>query len=338
MKKAILVILPNWLGDIVMAQPLLSILKLKQRCAIDVLGPEWSQDLVARISEVRQGYTLRSVHGRLALRQRWQIAQVLAANNYHSVYVLPNSLKSVLVPAFAGIPRRIGWRGEWRFYWLNDIRLLDKRRYPLMHHRYAALAYPYDFELSTVSVPAPALSCNKSQAQQLLDEFDLRGTKLLAIAPGAAFGAAKRWPEAYFAKLSSWAIAQGWRVLCLGSQAESALASSIKSAIEVDRRHGFVDLCGQTTLGQAIDLLSVVDKVVTNDSGLMHIACAVGSAPIAIYGPTDSRHTPPLHPHATILEHQDLDCRPCHKRDCPLQHHQCMRALKPDMVIELLQA
>ena len=321
-----------------MAQPLLRILKQKHDCAIDVVGPEWSQDLVSRISEVRQGYKLKAQHGQLALKLRWQLGQILAANNYAAAYVLPNSLKSVLVPAFAGIPKRIGWRGEWRFYWLNDIRLLNAKRYPLMRQRYAALAYPYDFELDSIEIPRPELSYKPDQGWQLLNSLNLNGARrVLAIAPGAAFGAAKRWPVAYFAEVVSWAIGNDWGVVCLGSGQESELAQTIKNILGASERSSFVDLCGQTSLAQVIDLLSVVDKLVSNDSGLMHIACAVGLAPVVIYGPTDAGHTPPAHPEAQILENKNLDCRPCHKRECPLQHHDCMRKLPPDMVIDLLR-
>ena len=322
-----------------MAQPLLRILKHKHDCAIDVVGPEWSQDLVSRIGEVRQGYKLKAEHGQLALKLRWQLGQLLATNNYQAAYVLPNSLKSVLVPAFAGIPRRIGWRGEWRFYWLNDIRLLNTKRYPLMRQRYAALAYPYDFDLDAIEIPRPALSYKPDQGRQLLDSLNLAAERrVLAIAPGAAFGAAKRWPITYFAELSSWALSQGWGVVCLGSGKESELAQSIENNLSESERSSFANLCGQTSLAQVIDLLSVVDKLVSNDSGLMHVACAVGLAPIVIYGPTDAGHTPPAHPEAQILENKNLACRPCHKRNCPLQHHDCMRKLPPEMVINLLQA
>ena len=335
--KAILLIMPNWLGDMVMAQPLLQLLKQQHNCALDVVAPAWSQGLIERIKEIRQGYKLNCSHGELALRQRWQLAQILRANNYQRAYVLPNSLKSALIPAFAGIGRRVGWRGEWRFYWLNDIRLLSKRRYRLMYQRYAALAFPYDFGLSQAHIPYPKLSSKPEHSTTVCKQLGLElNRQILAIAPGAAYGPSKRWPLEYFVELSIWACQQGWQVLCLGSESEAELGRAWLQALSAAQRGQCRNLCGQTSLPQVIDLLAVVDKLVANDSGLMHVYCALGKAPVVFYGPTDCEHTPPLHPQAQIIQNESLHCRPCHQRECPLKHHKCMRSIEPQQVMSLL--
>ena len=333
---AALVVLPNWLGDLVMAQPLLQLLQ-SQGWELDALAPAWTQPLIERIPQLRAGYKLGAEHGELALRRRWRLGRLLAANNYGAAYVLPNSLKSALVPAFAGIARRVGWRGEWRFYWLNDIRLLDQRRYPLMYQRYAALAFAPGQDLAEVELPRPQLRSEPERARAWLEEQSMANAgKLLALAPGAAYGPSKRWPLAYFAEVANWALRAGWRVICLGGPEERALGQELGQAIATELRSAWLDCCGRIRLDLSLDLLSVADALVANDSGLAHVAAAVDCPPLVLYGPTNAKHTPPLHPEARIVQRDDLDCRPCHRRQCPLGHHDCLRGIAATKVIDLL--
>ena len=337
LKKRILVILPQWLGDMIMAHTLVRLLKQRHPdIPIDVVAAPWAEPLVARMPEVTQGYRLPIVHGSLGLRTRWRLAQVLRRQDYSQGIVLPNSYKSALLLLLAGIPHRTGWRGEMRFFLLNDIRLLNVRCYPQMVQRYAALAFPPGALLPT-TLPLPHLVSNTHQRKQALADFAIDSAvhSLIAIAPGAAFGDSKRWPAAHFAAVVDQAIGTGHTVLCLGSAQERSLGQQIRERLQ--NTTGFYDLCGRTNLAQALDLLAACRTLICNDSGLMHLASAAGTPPIALFGSTTPRHTPPLHPDAVIQQLDDLPCRPCFQRVCPLKHHQCLRGLHPDAVIPSLR-
>jgi heptosyltransferase-2 len=331
MDYKILVVGPSWVGDMVMAQSLFKQLKSSRPDAsIDVLAPLWSQSLLARMPEVSESIVMSIGHGKLNLVERYALGKKLRQNNYNQAIVLPNSFKSALIPFFANIPLRTGWRGEMRWLILNDVRHLDKDRYPLEAQRYAALAVLADENKELIR---PSLFFSTDTQNAVLKKLELsRPTKpVLAICPGAEYGPAKRWPEEYYATIAASKLAEGWDVWILGSAKDSAVTEKILQ--QTGQR--CVNLTGNTSLLDAIDLLSLADAVVSNDSGLMHVAAAVQKPVIALYGPTSPNYTPPLHERAVILK-KDLPCQPCHQRECPLKHHRCMRELAPAIVLKAI--
>ncbi len=334
MQKKVLIVAPSWVGDMMMAQSLLISLKLQNPdVIIDVLAPSWTQALTSRMPEVNQAIISPFKHGEFGFFARMKLGQKLKQNNYDEAYVLPNSFKSALVPFFANIPKRIGWCGEARWGLLNSLRFLNKKAYPLMVQRFSALAYPAHASLGKV-IRRPKISVSSVQVETTLTQFGLNKhtlstQKIMAVCPGAEFGPSKRWPEAHFAKLIQDLSKADWTIWLFGSEKDKAICDHIiaQSGIQC------VDFTGKTSLDQAIDLLSVVDHVVTNDSGLMHIACALGKPVVAMYGSTSTGFTPPLGEKLEIVQ-LPLPCSPCFKRVCPLGHHQCMQDLKPDRVLK----
>lgn len=334
MKSKILVIGPAWVGDMVMAQCLFKVLKQHQPdSTIDVLAPAWSMPLLARMPEVSMAMVMPLGHGQLNLRERYRIGKSLRDRGYTQAIVLPNSFKSALIPFFAKIPLRTGWRGEMRYVLLNDLRILDKKRYPLMIERYMALGLAPNASLPE-QYPLPELRISAEACEQALQRHQLTKTSrpVLALCPGAEFGPAKRWPEEYYASIANAKLSEQWDVWIFGSPKDNEVAKRI-----MELTHGrCVDLTGKTKLEEAVDLLSLASLVLSNDSGLMHIAAALNKPLVAVYGPTSAGFTPPLHAKAKILS-LALECQPCFQRECPLKHHRCMLELKPDKVLGVMK-
>jgi heptosyltransferase-2 len=332
-RRKILVVGPSWVGDMVMAQTLFKLLAGQYPgMELDVLAPDWAAPVLARMPEVRRSVQMPVGHGKLQLRQRYQLGQCLRAEGYHQAILLPNSLKSALVPFFAGIPLRTGWRGEMRYILLNDIRLLNPSRYPLMVERFAALAFEAGAELPP-ELPRPQLSIDLDNQQRLARELALASERpLLGLCPGAEFGPAKQWPAQHYAALAEHYIAMGWQVLVLGSANDSAAAVAIRSALSVSAAAHYCDATGITSLVDAVDLLALCRAAVSNDSGLMHVAAAVDRELVAVYGSTSPEFTPPLGERVEIAS-IELSCRPCFERECPLGHLNCLQQLEPERVI-----
>lgn len=329
MTKKILIVGPAWVGDMVMAQCLFKLIKQSTPdVSIDVLAPAWSLPLLARMPEVSRAIVMPIGHGQLALGERYRLGKQLRANHYDQAIVLPNSFKSALVLWWANIPVRTGWRGEMRYFLLNDMRRLDKQRYPLMIERFMALGLPENAALPA-EYPIPDLQISAGSQQKALARHQLANptTSVLALCPGAEFGPAKRWPPEYYAEIAKEKLAAGWQVWIFGSAKDGEVAEHIMQLTE----QRCVNLTGKTQLEEAIDLLSLVTVVVSNDSGLMHIAAALKKPLVAVYGPTSAGFTPPLHQHAKMLTTQ-IECQPCFQRTCPLKHHRCMLELKPALV------
>lgn len=335
--KKILIIGPSWVGDMVMAQSLFILLKQRYPDGqIDVLAPAWSRPLLARMPEVHRAIDMPVGHGSLMWSVRRQIGRELKAERYDQAILLPNSLKSALIPWFAGIPQRTGWKGEFRYGLVNDIRLLDKNRYPLMVQRFGALAYPPGAALPE-KLPAPDLHADSGRVPALRQKFGLgEERRILALCPGAEFGPAKRWPERHYAAVAANQLAQGWQVWLLGSEKDHPVAQAIVDALPEQQRQHCHNLAGVTKLEDAIDLLSVCDAVVSNDSGLMHISAALNRPLVVVYGSTSPGFTPPLNEQVAILS-IPVDCGPCFQRECPLEHMKCLNDLSPAMVIEALE-
>jgi heptosyltransferase-2 len=325
----ILVVGPSWVGDMVMAQILFKLLHARHAgLALDVLAPRWTFPLLERMPEVAQAIASPFEHGDLKLGERRRLGRSLAAAGYDQAIVLPKTFKSALVPFFARIPLRTGYIGELRHWILNDARKLDRARLPQMAQQYAALAKPRGEPLR-FPLPALKLRVDETARRALLDRLGLdRNRPAAALCPGAEYGPSKRWPARHFAELAQGLAARGCQVWLIGSQKDREIAA------EIERSAGGVcrNLCGDTTLAEAIDLMASAVLVVSNDSGLMHVAAALGKPLIALYGSTSPEFTPPLSPTAQILK-LDLPCSPCFQRECPLGHHNCMVQLAPDRVL-----
>lgn len=336
--KKILIIGPSWVGDMVMAQSLFITLKQQYpNGIIDVLAPAWSLPVLERMPEIRRGIAMPVGHGKLALGMRVQLGRELQVERYDQAIVLPNSLKSALIPLFASIPERTGWRGEMRYGLLNDIRLLNKDNYPLMVQRFVALAYE-PFAQLPEKLPQPRLQINAEKVTELLAQYAIPDNKpILALCPGAEFGSAKRWPEPYYSAVAQHYIELNWTVLLFGSDNDRAVAKAIRDQLPVEQYVSCISLAGQTELAQAVDIMSRASAVVSNDSGLMHVAAALGLPLVVVYGSTSPTFTPPLSDNVAI-EQLDVDCGPCFKRECPLAKTDrplnCLIDLSPQRVIK----
>ena len=331
----ILIVGPSWVGDMVMAQTLFTCLKQRHPgCEIDVLAPEWSRPILERMPEVREALSFPVGHGVLDLETRRKIAMSLRGR-YDQAILLPNSLKSALVPFFAGIPKRTGWRGEMRYGLLNDMRKLDKARYPLMIERFMALAFEPGAELPK-PYPNPSLRIDDASRNAALTRFGLTLDRpVLALCPGAEFGESKRWPAEHFAQVAEQRIRDGWQVWLFGSKNDHPVGELILDELIPGLREEAVNLAGETSLAEAIDLLSCADAVVSNDSGLMHVAAALGRPLVAVYGSTSPAFTPPLSEQVEVVR-LGLDCSPCFDRSCRFGHNNCMRELPSAQVIAAL--
>ncbi len=316
----------------VMAQSLFRYLHAANpQIVINVLALEWTRELLARMPEVNQAIAMPIGHGELALGKRRHLGKALQAEAYQQAIVLPNSFKSALIPFFANIPIRTGWRGEARSWLLNDCRKLDKQNYPLMVERFAALGFPEKSDL-----PEPLLRPALKVSADIYDsvkKFKLETNRPITIfCPGAEFGASKKWPEAHFSKVADTLINEGKQVWLMGSKNDAHTANNIIDTIQPEYKKHIVSLAGLTSIGEAIDLMSLAQTVVSNDSGLMHIAAALDKSLVVIYGSTSPEFTPPLADKVEILT-LNLSCSPCFKRECPLGHLDCLNKLSPNAVL-----
>ena len=324
----VLIIGPAWIGDMVMAQSLFKVLSAQGK-VIDVVATPWCEVLLKRMPQVRQTITLAIGHGEVKLKQRYQLAKQLHREYYQQAIVLPNSFKSALIPYFARIPKRTGWRREFRSSILNDTRRLDKRALPLMVQRFVALAFDKHHDWDK-QFPPPQLQVDSQAVNQTLARYQLTNLDppILALSPGAAFGPAKRWPAEHFAEVARVMLAKGWQVWLFGSKNEQVITAQIQALTH----QACVDLAGRLQLDEALDLVSQATIVVSNDSGLLHIAAALNRPLVALYGSTSSEFTPPLSKQVKLLK-LNLPCQPCFKRTCPLGHLNCLKALKPSQAL-----
>ena len=323
---------PSWVGDALISQSLLRRLVGRDPVpAIDVLTSPALQALFRRMPEVRDVIAHPFVHGRLDVAARRRLGLHLAGR-YQAAYVLPNSWKSALVPFFAGIARRIGYLGEARFGLLNDWRHLDKKALPRLVDRYAALVDAGDKPPGPLPLPRLTSTPEQQAAARRALGFALTA-KPLIFCPGAEYGPAKRWPVEHFAALARLTATAGEPVWLLGGPNDAANGQAIEQAADGCA----LNLCGRTTLEQAIDLIAGARAVVSNDSGLMHVAAAFDRPLIALYGSSSPIYTPPLSPRARVLS-LSLACSPCFQRQCPQGHTRCLIELTPQRVAQALRA
>ncbi|CAM3652321.1 lipopolysaccharide heptosyltransferase II [Polynucleobacter arcticus] len=339
----ILIIAPNWIGDAVMSQPLLATLKAHYpHCQIDVLASLWVAPIYRACIEVHQVIEAQLEHKQLQWGLRKQLAKQLEKNQYDACYVLPNSLKSALIPWLANIPLRIGYRGEMRFGLIN-IALDNPRKInrPPMANHYLALcnALVHSQEINVNEPVKPTLNISSTakesvSAQLLVAGIDKRF--IYVLCPGAEYGVTKRWPAEYFATLAKQLISHepNAQIILLGGKGDHVLASSIQS--QADHLPQIHNWCGSTSLDEAIALIGMSKVLVSNDSGLMHVGAALEVPQVAIFGSSDPHHTPPLSNKAKVLW-LNLPCSPCHKRECPLGHLKCLKDITPATVLSTIQ-
>ncbi len=317
----------------VMAQSLFMTLKAADAAVeIDVLAPGWSLPILQRMPEVRRGIAMPLGHGEFGLKQRWRLGRDLAREGYAQAIVLPGSLKSALVPFFAAIPRRTGFRGEMRYGLLNDMRALDKQRLPMTVQRFVALGLDAD-AAQPPATPPPRLHADPANFARLRQQFGLAPERAaVAFMPGAEYGPAKQWPLRHYGELARLLVARGHQVWVLGSGKDQAGGDEIAAL----GGPGVHNLCGRTQLADAVDLLDAAAAAVTNDSGLMHVAAALDKPLVALYGSSTPHHTPPLSKQAQSI-YLGLECSPCFERNCPLGHTRCLTEIQPARVLGALQ-
>ena len=335
-----LVISPNWIGDAVMAQPLLRRLRAAHPGRpIDVLAPPSVAPVWRQMAEVAEVLETPFRHGALQLRERWRYARVLRRRGYADAYVLPNTLKFALLPWLAGIARRVGYQGESRYGLINVMHHDEQPPRPMVAF-YAALADAPQATLTPAwraALGRPALTASADQIAAAGARAGLDPARpLLAFAPGAEFGGAKRWPAEHFAALAQAVLAAHpqAQIALLGSPKDSEVCEAVRAA--AGGTDAIVNLAGATSLAEAVALIARAAAVVANDSGLLHIASALNRPVLALYGPTDPDHAPPFSDLAAALSLR-LACAPCRQRECPLGHQDCMRKLLPDMAWRSLQ-
>ena len=325
-----LIVAPAWIGDTVMAQPLFRRLhQYTPGLQLDALAPPWVVPVLERMPEISRIVASPFAHGELALAARYRLARTLAQGGYRRAYVLPNSLKSALIPCLAGIPERIGFTGEARYALLNRRHALDTSRLPQMAERFAQLAERSGAALP-LPLPSPRLSSTPAQQTATLAALQLACAQRIAVfCPGAEYGPAKRWPERHFAALADELSERGYAVWLLGSSKDKAVGEGI---VRLAGAGAVVNLCGSTTLCQAMDLIAAASVVVCNDSGLMHVAAALERPLVAVYGSSSPTFTPPLSARAQIIS-LGLECSPCFARTCPPGHFDCLNQLEPARVL-----
>jgi len=326
---ATLIVGPSWVGDMVMAQALFIFLKERNPDnVIDVLAPAWSLPIVARMPEIRRGIAAETGHGEFGLGKRRRIGYSLRDEGYDHAIVLPRSLKSALIPWFARIPRRTGFRGESRYGLINDVRPFDRSVLDQTVKRFVALGLELGETLPPI--PYPVLTVDGRKQAKVMSRLGIAtGRPAIAVMPGAEYGPAKCWPLDYFAELSSLLADEGFDIWVLGSDKDAAAGERIASA------SGAQNLCGRTSLEDVIDLLGYAEQAVSNDSGLMHIAAAVGTHVHGIYGSSSPAFTPPLTGQRDI-HWLELDCSPCFERACPLGHLRCLKDLSVERLYQAI--
>lgn len=297
--------------------------------AVDVVAPGWSLPILERMPTVRRGFELKAGHGEFAWAARRSLGHQLAAHRYDQAIVLPRSLKAALVPWFARVAQRTGFTGELRYGLINDRRPFDRTLLNQTVKRFVALGLRRGEPLPT-HLPQPRLVPVADEQAATLQRLELSvDTPTIALLPGAEYGPAKCWPLEHFRALAEALKAAGANVWIMGSAKDYAAGEQI-AAGGIAR-----NLAGDTSLAEATDLLACCSAAVSNDSGLMHVAAAVGCWVVAIYGSSSPSFTPPLTDQASVM-YQDLDCSPCFKRHCPLGHLDCLTGISPGAVLRRL--
>ncbi|EHW0293707.1 ADP-heptose--LPS heptosyltransferase RfaF [Salmonella enterica] len=339
----ILVIGPSWVGDMMMSQSLYRTLKARYpQAIIDVMAPAWCRPLLSRMPEVNEAIPMPLGHGALEIGERRRLGHSLRERRYDRAWVLPNSFKSALIPFFANIPHRTGWRGEMRYGLLNDARVLDKDAWPLMVERYVALAYDKGVMRTAKDLPQPLLwpklQVSEGEKSLMCSDFSLSSERpLIGFCPGAEFGPAKRWPHYHYAELAKQLINEGYQVVLFGSAKDHEAGNEILAALNSEQQAWCRNLAGETQLEQAVILIAACKAIVTNDSGLMHVAAALDRPLVALYGPSSPDFTPPLSHKARVIR-LITGYHKVRKGDTAQGYHQSLIDITPQRVLEELHS
>ncbi len=277
----------------VMSQSLIKSIKNRSpKTTIDVIAPSWSLPISQRMLEVDKTIRSPSQHGQINLNDTLSLSKKIRSNSYDQAIILPRSIKSALIPWLAKIPIRTGFRGEMRYFLINNMQPFDHKLLDQTVKRYIALCAPE--ENDEPKNLFPKLEVDQTNKQKILKDRNIQeNVPSIGLIPGAEYGPAKKWPSPYFAYVANKYLSNGWQVILLGSEKDKKDAEDIKHEI-TSNNENLVDLTGETSLLDAIDVLSFLDLVLTNDSGLMHVAAAVDTPLVALYGPTSPEFTPPL--------------------------------------------
>jgi heptosyltransferase-2 len=327
----ILIVGPSWVGDMVMASSLVA--ELRQRWPnrpIDMLAPPSALPIATLIEGVREAISSDFGHGELGLTGRWKLGRSLRSRRYGTAIILPRAFKAAVAPFAAGIPERIGYAAEGRSILLSTPRRDSERKTARTIDRFVALGR--DGVVSSPS-PRPLLNPPAVSAQSIEQKLGLpKHRHVVALAPGAEYGPAKRWPAEKFAALAALASASGYGVRLFGGPKDRDITAEIaaKAGVPVE------DLAGRTSLIEAAALLAAADIVVSNDSGLMHVAGALDRPLVVLYGSSSEKMTPPTAPRAEIVS-LDLSCRPCFQRTCPLGTLACLEGIEPAVVFAAMR-
>src|SRR3990167_3845082 len=329
----VLIDAPAWVGDMVMAQVLFKLLKQQRPdIKIDVMAPTSTAPVLGCMPEIDNIVLTPFSHGELSLLKRYQFAKALRQEGYEQAILLRNSFKSAFIPFLANIQKRTGWVGESRYGLINDIRKLDTQRYPMMIQRFAALAFPKEALLPN-HLPMPRFSLMKTERLNVIQKFNVSLEKpVLALCPGAEYGPSKQWPAEKLAEVANAKLQDGYQVWLMGSKKDKPIAEKIQSLTH----HSCINYAGETSLFEAIYLLDLASVVVTNDSGLMHVAAALQKPIVAIYGGSSYEFTPPLCDQKKLLA-RTLPCRPCFKRTCQFGHYDCLNKISSDEVLKAME-
>lgn len=338
--KRYLIISPSWLGDLIMSQSLLKMLKkLDPNCSIDVYAPKYTMPILDRMEEIDHKLINPFGHGAFDLKKRFEEGKKLREGHYDCVMVLPNSLKSGLIALFAKIPDRRGFKGESRYFILNNMRT-NKNDFPYMVERYVALAFDKNkvkksSDLQKFDYPKLVVKkLDENRAKELNLDFS---RKALVLGCGANYGPAKLWPVEFFAKVSDYWISKGGMVVGLGSTKDIPTVEAIFSNLKDESKQHFINIAGKTNLTEALDIVGQCTAAVCNDSGLMHTVAAADIPQVCIFGSTSTNYTPPLSDKAICIE-SDEQCHPCFERTCKYGTYACLKGIKPETVIEKLNS
>jgi len=325
--KRLVILAPNWLGDAVMALPAIAdVRRASPSSTMAIAARPAIAPLFSMVPGVDETIVLQppAAVGRV---KGWRsMGAELAGKQFDTAILLPNSMHAALIASRAGIAERWGYRSGWRG------RLLTRaaRRPSHVHqaeyyqHLVGALGFPNGANEPAIVVPAAA----REAAGRILEIAGWNGTTpLMALAPGAAYGGAKRWPPAYFAELASLLAADGVACVLVGSSADAPTAMLIRRAFPA-----VLDIVGQTDLPALAGVMTICRGLVTNDSGAMHLAAAAGASVTAVFGPTNEKATRPLGDAHVVLTNP-VWCRPCMLRECPIDHR-CLNRIGAARVAE----
>jgi len=335
-----LIIAPQWIGDAVMTEPLMRRLHARgERLTVGALP--WVAPVYRAMPSVAEVVEFPFAHGGLQFAARRRIAQDFSKrkDKFDAAYVLPNSLKSALLPLFAGIPKRIGYMGEARVGFLTH-RLKNPTNKPSMVAFYSALSGE-EHPKTGYQNDIPRLVLTPLEVETTLSELGLQRSKYVVFSPGAEFGAAKRWPVSHFVDL---ALKLDVQVVLLGSGKESDLCETIAKEVNEKQPNKCLNFAGKTSLVAAFSVISAAKYVASNDSGLMHVAAALAVPQVAIFGSSSPLHTPPLSANAKVLWLKNdtnyfppLDCAPCFARECAYSHTRCLRDISAELVFKTME-